>query len=77
MISANEARNKAENIINSCATKELSEIMEQIEYAIENGKFSICGNGYLQTITKQKLEDLGYKIKTGMQYNEDYYSVSW
>lgn len=77
MISASEARKKTENNINNCITKELSEIMEQINEAIEDGKFSISNDEYLQSETKQRLEELGYKVKTGSQYNESYYSVSW
>ncbi len=77
MISASEARKKTENNINNGTTRELSEIMRQIEKAITNGKFSISNDGYLQSETEQKLEELGYKIKTGSQYNESYYSVSW
>ncbi len=77
MISASEARKKTENNINNGTTRELSEIMRQIEKAIANGKFSISNDGYLQSETEQKLEELGYKIKTGSQYNESYYSVSW
>ena len=77
MISASEARKKTENNINNCATKELSEIMQEIDEAIEDGKFSISNDGYLQSKTKQRLEELGYKVKTGSQYNESYYSVNW
>ncbi len=77
MISASEARKKTENNINNCATKELSEIMEKIDKAIANGKFSISNDGYLQFETEQRLEELGYKIKTGSQCNESYYTVSW
>ncbi len=77
MISASEARKKTENNINNCATKELSEIMKQIDKAIANGNFLISNDGYLQSQTRKKLEELGYKVETGSQYNEGYYSVSW
>lgn len=77
MINASEARRKTENNINNCVTKELSEIMEQIDEAIEDGKFSISNDGCLKSETKQRLEELGYKVETGCQYNESYYSVRW
>ncbi len=77
MISASEARKKTENNINNCITKELSEIMRQIEKAIANGKFSISNDGYLQSETRKKLEELGYKVEIGSLYNEGYYGVSW
>ncbi len=51
--------------------------MKQIDKTIANGKFSISNDGYLQSQTRKKLEELGYKVETGSQYNESYYSVSW
>lgn len=50
---------------------------EQISLAISYGKFSISNDGSLQPETQKKLEELGYEVKTGTQYNESYYSVSW
>ncbi len=72
-----ERKQKTENNINNCAAKELSEIMGKIDKAIANGEFLFSTNGYLQPETKQRLEELGYKVETGSQYNESYYSVSW
>lgn len=77
MISSDEARKKTENNINNCVTKELSEIMEKIDKAIVNGRFSISNDGYLESQIRKKLEEFGYKVETGSQYNESYYSVSW
>ena len=45
--------------------------------AIADGKFSISEDGCLKPETRKKLEELGYKIETGNQYNESYYSISW
>lgn len=77
MLSASEAKKKTWNNIESCVTNELNQITKQIEEAISNGKFSICNDGILQHTTQERLESLGYKVETGSQYNESYYSVSW
>ena len=77
MLSASEANQKTRNNIKKCLTKELSELEKQIDEAISNGKFSISNDGYLQSETKERLEELGYKVSTRSQYNESYYSISW
>lgn len=77
MLSASEAKNKTQNNIDNCVTQELEKLNKQISSAILDGKFSICNDGVLQSATRSKLESLGYKIETGSQYNESYYSVSW
>lgn len=77
ILEANIARLQTQTNIKDCATKELSRIEEQIHEAISNGKFSIYNNGNLQQETKRRLEELGYEVKTGRQYNEPYYSISW
>ncbi len=77
ILEANIAKLQTQANIKDCAAKELSKIEEQIYEAISNGKFSIYNDGILQPETKQRLEELGYKITTGLQYNESYYSISW
>lgn len=75
--SASEANKTTKENINQCLTIELKEISEKIKEAISNGKFSISGNGCLQKETKQRLEELGYKVTYGTQYNESYWNISW
>ena len=77
MLSANEAKRKTQSNINNCVTSELEKLDMQISEAISNGKFSICNDGVLSLVVQKKLATLGYKIKTGSQYNESYYSISW
>lgn len=77
MITANEAKRITQNNINECMTKELTELEMQIKKAIDEGKFSISNDGVLQQATKRQLEEFGYKVQTGSQYNESYYSISW
>lgn len=75
--SASDAKKLTEEYINQCLTKDLKEISEKIKEAIANGKFAISGNGCLQKETKQRLEELGYKVTYGTQYNESYWNISW
>lgn len=77
MLSACEANKKTLNNIRECTTEELSKLEKQINQAISNGKFSISNDGCLQPETTLRLQDLGYKITTGNQYNEQYYCISW
>ena len=77
LLSASEAHKKTVDNIKKCSTKELAEISKRISDAIADGKFSISGDGYLQYETTQRLEELSYKVQTGIQYNEQYGSISW
>lgn len=77
LLAATEARSKTDEHIQKCLTTELHKLSEQITNAIAEGKYSITNDGYLQRETRQRLEELGYKVETGSQYNESYYSVSW
>ena len=77
LLSASEANKNTVNNIKNCSTKQLAEISKRISDAIADGRFSINGNGCLQYETTQRLEELGYKVKTGSQYNESYWSISW
>lgn len=75
--SASEANEMTNHVIDSCITQQLAELSKLIRDAIADGKFSISGDGCLKPETRKKLEELGYKIETGTQYNEPYYSISW
>lgn len=75
--SASEANKMTNNTIDSHATQQLVELSKLIRDAIADGKFSISKDGCLKPETRKKLEELGYKVETGTQYNESYYSISW
>lgn len=75
--SASEANKMTNNVIASCITQQLAELSKLIRDAIADGKFSISKDGCLKPETRKKLEELGYKVDTGTQYNESYYSISW
>lgn len=75
--SASEANKMTNNVIDSCTTQQLAELSKLIRDAIADGEFSISKDGCLKPETRKKLEELGYKVETGTQYNEPYYSISW
>lgn len=75
--SASEANKMTNNAIDSYTTQQLAELSKLIRDAIADGKFSINEDGCLKPETQKKLEELGYKIETGNQYNEPYYCISW
>lgn len=75
--SASEANKMTNNTIDSCTTQQLVELSKLIRDAIADGKFSISKDGCLKPEIRKKLEELGYKVETGNQYNESYYGISW
>ena len=77
MLSAKDANKKTFNNINKCTTEELFKLENQINDAIKLGKFYVSSAGFLQIETKKRLEDLGYNVSVGSQYNEPYYIISW
>ena len=77
MLSANAAKKKTQSNIDNCITKELLQLEKQINKAVSYGRFSISNNGYLESMTEQKLKELGYKVTTYNQYNESSYTISW
>ena len=77
ILSASEANKMTNNAIDSCTTQQLAELSKLIRDAIADGKFSISEDGSLKPETRKKLEELDYKVETGTQYNEPYYSISW
>ena len=77
MLLAKDANKKTLNNISKCVTEELIILENQINDAIKLGKFYISCTGFLQVETKNRLEDLGYNVSVGSQYNEPYYIISW
>ena len=77
VINAKEANAKAIKVFYNDIARELDEIMDNIQNEMNKGHFYYSGSGYLHEATKKRLEELGYKIETGSQYNEPYYSISW
>lgn len=74
---AHEANNMTKHAIDGPTTQQLEELAKQIKAAIADGKFSINLDGSLDSEIRKKLEELGYKVEIGNQYNEWYCIISW
>jgi hypothetical protein len=77
MISAKEARSETNKNLENFLTIELEDVEKKIREAIKQGRYSISENGCLSNQSIKALEDVGFTVKTGNQYNESYYSISW
>lgn len=77
IFTASEANKKTKVAIKNNIDNELSYILGEVEKTICKGKFAISIAGILDPSLRNKLEELGYKIKVGTQYNEPYYTINW
>ena len=77
ILSASEANKMTNDVINNCITQQLVKLSGLIKDAIANGKFLIRKDGCLESGTRKNLEELGYKVDVGTQYNTSYYNISW
>ena len=77
MISAKEAREKSEQNKQNILNKEMAIIEEEINKAIVKGQDYTCIGSEISSRAKQILEQLGYKVERGRQYNESYTSIEW
>lgn len=59
------------------AANQMKEIVTLINEKIAAGGFSISGDGDLELPVKEALSGKGYKVDSGYQKNESYWSVSW
>ena len=77
MITAKEAAEKAEYILRNALTTELKDIERRITEEVEEGRRSCSFDGSISSDARKELEQLGYEVKTGSQYNESYVIISW
>lgn len=78
ILSAKEARMLTEKYMEETIANQLGEIGAKIAYAAKNGKKSVTLEGTLNKNVREKLEKIfRYKVETGTQYNESYYTISW
>lgn len=50
---------------------------DRIEAAADNGCFSTTFDGYLKKETRQRLEELGFEVKSSSCRNESYTTIRW
>lgn len=77
MMSATEARVKTTEILTQGQTAELQEIENEINIAVKKGEYQINKSGKLSVAATRALYEKGYKIYSGVQYNEPYYFIKW
>lgn len=58
-------------------TKQFEEVERYVSEAVLNGEFSVSVAGQLHLYVKKYLERIGYKVTTGNQYNDSFYTISW
>lgn len=80
VISAKEAAELTKQKI-ADDNSDLFPIMDSIRNAIDRKEYYCHYSGVIKDYTKQKLEDLGYKVEYctggGNQREPDYYKISW
>lgn len=77
LLSAEDARKRADEAVDNAFTKELQEIAIEINAASKEGRYSYSDDGRIKPRIREKLEELGYKVEVGSQYNSSWYSISW
>ena len=77
MISAKEARKQSEQNKQNILNKEMAIIEEKINNEISQGNNNVYINGSISLNARQMLEQLGYDVKCGSQYNESYTNIKW
>ena len=77
MISAKEARKQSEQNKQNILNKEMAIIEEKINNEISQGNNNVYIDGSVSLNARQMLEQLGYNVKCGSQYNESYVNIEW
>ena len=77
MIPAKEARKQSKENSDNKLSNEISKIEARIKLAVAEGERGICVGQFLSLETKMFLEELGYTVKYGNQYNESYTTINW
>ena len=76
MISASEANLQTTDNLDNYLENEIEKIENKVIDAIKKGKYE-CYVDYLTNEAKKYLRNLGYKVETGSQYNQEYNFISW
>lgn len=74
---AEEARERTNKWITLKRQAEMEKIEKEIEREIENGHHIAYCTWRIDTEIKEKLEELGYTVTLGSQYNESWTSIEW
>ena len=77
MISAKEARKQSEQNKQGILNKEMTIIEKEINNEISQGNNNVYIDDSISSDARQMLEQLGYDVKCGSQYNESYVNIKW
>ena len=77
LITAEQARQRAKASITKYEQSQLNKIMEGIDKESAQGYYKYYGDEALRPAVRKKLEELGYDITIGNQYDEPEYCISW
>jgi lipopolysaccharide biosynthesis glycosyltransferase len=77
MITAIEAKQKADNRNDEIHLGELKQILKAIENESTKGNYSFSNSGSVSLKTIDKIKELGYNFETGGRMNEIEYVISW
>lgn len=77
MMSAKEAASQSLECLRKFKTEELRKIEIGIKREIQCGRRIYSYEGYISKEAKHELEQLGYNIETGSQYNQGYVTIKW
>ena len=77
MMLASEAVKKSDEVIRSHLTDELKRIDFLIDRAVMSGERRASFDGNISKNARAELERLGYKVKTGSQYNQEWVIIEW
>jgi hypothetical protein len=77
MITAKDANKQTNERIENKHTKEFKTLENLINEAVADGKFKAYSDGCISGNAKRVLEQLGYEVKCGSQYNEPHFCISW
>lgn len=77
MISAKEARKQFDQNKQNILNKEIITIEKEMNNEISKGNNNVYIDGSISLNARQMLEQLGYDVKCGSQYNESYVNIEW
>lgn len=77
MISATEAKRITTEAKSNRLEQELRTIEDEIKIAIMDGKDTCYIDRDISPQAKDALQELGYTVSCGSQYNQSYVRISW
>ena len=77
LITAEGARTVSNHYIKNTLEKEISMLNREIVDACKIGKNSVCIDGSVSADAKELLIKNGFKVTTGSQYNESFFTIKW